>query len=643
MFRDLLSFGRDSCLSTEIVQFGRLRRQDSAMTRDILHTYLKMDISGFDLVKHFLVVFNDGIRRFSWDFWSFKLSGNEGLKSFDDLLEQLDSEIFDGFLMADEGIVRLNDEIEAEILYALLMKSIGSLEYGEDIIHSEIAFEVILTNPVVSTQSTGSLVKKKTMSPTVELGKGLANPIAAFADTTLAVEKQTVSSHLVVLRYRVPNLLDPKDAKTKGKPKKKPLKVVVPASITARTLQDVLQYVYTGSVEIAKLSVPQILALNAAAKELDLGRLHWICEDYLKRNLGMDNIFTVLKGADALHQQSVKNFCFYFIVQSYNTFIGHKEAVKDLGIELFQEVVERFQSFIAGEFKAPEVPAEPPNTIVEDYKKVFDEIESTDIHFKVGMEYIPCHRAILASQSPELNNLCAQATVPAKGKEIPEHIILGPLKGRDGKDGPSITPGAFKSILQFCYYGDVNIKPLHAIEILPFAKDYQLPVLQAVCEDIVKQNIGKETALRTLTISYLPQLEDRVALVKELRRDSIGFILSNLKQVDLVNLKNLDPNIAIDILLERQVWDKNGGKALERKPKKEKKSKKEVKEKEPEAPKLESPPALNTPPQSPPTLKDSANTEPPKLNTPPELPLPPPPVLTTPPNGESKTEQTAGH
>jgi len=113
------------------------------------------------------------------------------------------------------------------------------------------------------------------------------------------------------------------------------------------------------------------LQTNAAAIELDLERLHWLCENYLRTNLALENIFTVLKGAHELKQSSVKEFCFHYILKHYNDFIGNKDGVKDLGIELFQEVVEHYQQSLTGNVKTLNISPEPQNTIVADYKKKF--------------------------------------------------------------------------------------------------------------------------------------------------------------------------------------------------------------------------------------------------------------------------------
>lgn len=122
-----------------------------------------------------------------------------------------------------------------------------------------------------------------------ELGKGLANPLSQFADIIFqfSQEKSTLHGHSVVLVQRCPKLVNP-GGKKKPQKKKGTTTINVPPSISQKILQEVLHYVYTGItfgsvflnlfhslgiVEFSKLSVVQVLQLNAAAAELELPRL----------------------------------------------------------------------------------------------------------------------------------------------------------------------------------------------------------------------------------------------------------------------------------------------------------------------------------------------------------------------------------
>lgn len=97
-----------------------------------------------------------------------------------------------------------------------------------------------------------------------------------------------------------------------------------------------------------------------------------------------------------------------------------------------QEVVEVYQQSLAGKVRGPPELKEPTNTLIEDYKAIYESMQGSDVTFKVSSDFIPCHKAILAAQSSELAQLCS--VPPVKGKDGPEAIVLPPIKAREGKE-----------------------------------------------------------------------------------------------------------------------------------------------------------------------------------------------------------------
>jgi len=375
-----------------------------------------------------------------------------------------------------------------------------------------------------------------------------------YHDLIFIVEKQQIYAHSIIVAVRAPELASPKDKK-KIKSKKGLITVDV-TTINHRILLEVLHYVYCGSIEFGKLQVPQILQLNAAAIELALPRLQWMCEHHLRTHISLDNIFPVLKGAHALNQPSVKEFCYHFIVKSYNDFVANKDGVKDLGIELFQSVVEVYQQFQTGQLKPLATPAEPANTIVQDFKQIYENKETLDVTFRFGNDFVSAHKAILAGQSHELFGLCS-SNVIGKTKEFPEHIAVPNLKSKDPKEpGPTISGESFKSLLRFVYHGDTKVAPLHAIELVPFARDYGLTELYTLALEVTRKSIDNNTALNSLALTYLLQLEAHEAIAKEVRENSTNHILTNLQKINLQGLKSLNPNVSIDLLLAKQHRDR---------------------------------------------------------------------------------------
>ena len=64
---------------------------------------------------------------------------------------------------------------------------------------------------------------------------------------------------------------------------------------TVLTFEQILSYLYSGSIDLKSMKNENILQLVAAAKKVKLARLRWLCEHYLQENLTMDNVFSILK------------------------------------------------------------------------------------------------------------------------------------------------------------------------------------------------------------------------------------------------------------------------------------------------------------------------------------------------------------
>jgi len=328
--------------------------------------------------------------------------------------------------------------------------------------------------------------------------------------------------------------------------------------ISINCLHDLLHYSYTGFSDFQRMSITQILELNEAAVKFEVERLHWLCENFLKSTVTLDNAHTILKGSHDFHQQSVKLFCMHFAVSHYTPFIAHKDGMKELGMDLFQEIVEFYQSSLTSPLLPLPIIPEPPSTVIADYKSIYENILPNltgDGIFKIEKEFIHCHRAILAARSKQLLDLCSLPSA-SKFRDVPDHIKVPPIRGKIGKDGPEVVSAeAFRSMLKFIYYGETNINPVPACALLLYSRDCGLPELQKVCEGVIRDNINNNTALPTLVATYMIQMEDRESICKEFKKMAIDYILANLYEIELKSLKPLKksyPKIIFDILAAEQ-------------------------------------------------------------------------------------------
>lgn len=375
----------------------------------------------------------------------------------------------------------------------------------------------------------------------MELYKRILNDVA-YADLTIKLNKETpVQAHRCIVGIRCPEILplpDFNDPKQRKKIKDKKT-LTLKDKITADTMKRVLEYIYTGNVEFQGMEPKNILQLNKAAKHFSIKRLSWLCEDYMQNSLCMENIFEVLKCANEANEPYVKSCSMQFAIDNYNDFVKNKDGLHILGLDLFQEVVTAFQTFSATKQRANvSIGDEPENTIISDFKRLHKQMPYADAKFLIDGEEIMCHKAILSGCSEIWKGCCGNLTAAGF-----------PLKG--------LSADAFKQMLRFIYYGDDNIEPLPACELVGFARNYGMNDLVTVCENKIRNSIEIDTVLGILEVAYAPDLANKQELVDELKSKTWPFIIEHYDKINLQPLLSMNPLIAQDMLLKVQEYQKS--------------------------------------------------------------------------------------
>eukprot|EP00013_Stygamoeba_regulata_P027551 CAMPEP_0177653300 /NCGR_PEP_ID=MMETSP0447-20121125/13659_1 /TAXON_ID=0 /ORGANISM="Stygamoeba regulata, Strain BSH-02190019" /LENGTH=468 /DNA_ID=CAMNT_0019156741 /DNA_START=104 /DNA_END=1510 /DNA_ORIENTATION=- len=369
--------------------------------------------------------------------------------------------------------------------------------------------------------------------------KKLVDSSKHFADLTFVVQKQPVAAHVAIVMQRCAELIPAKQKEAMKKEqakgsRKKLVQIDLREGVSnPKCLLNLLTWAYTDQLDFGNFSIGETLELNGAAIHYKLTRLQWLCEKHLHSILKMNNLFEILKGAHDNKQAAVKGYCLHFAIKNYNDFITNKEGIHALGIDLFQEVVTKYASGVA---EAAEPGPAPPPQLLKDYKQLYDTMEHADAVAKVGNDKIKFHRAILAAHSD------AFARVFEAGK-IEEFEFKG------------ISPEAFRSTLKFIYYGDTQIEPLPACELISFTTEYQLADLKTVCEGKIQNSVAVDTVLEILAVTFLPQMASKPDM-NDLKERAVAFVLNNLGTIDLSGLRKLHPGIAIDILFALQAREK---------------------------------------------------------------------------------------
>ena len=216
--------------------------------------------------------------------------------------------------------------------------------------------------------------------------------------------------------------------------------------ITPETFNYVLQYLYADNLQFETIDARAALDLCNAARALEIPRLIRLCHDHIQSSISLDNIHGLLKVAHDTNEERVKFFCIRFASQNRKEFIGNKEAVAQIGVDLFQDVMAALLAWEDEEEKTEPVPA---STLVNDFKKLYTDVDvqaiegDSKISFK-GSE-IQFHKSFFACHSKSLNASFQPVVV---GEENVTDVLK--LKG------VLSSCDAFRAVMRYLYYGDLS-------------------------------------------------------------------------------------------------------------------------------------------------------------------------------------------
>lgn len=359
-----------------------------------------------------------------------------------------------------------------------------------------------------------------------------------FADVTLSVAGREFFTLQAIVKVRLPKLFEC-DLVKKKKEKKAvfgcSLSVELDAErISYETVVLLFDWVYTGKLHFAEISDEALMLLARVCPSVGADALALMCDVQLKSTLGPKNIHNFLKVSDALGMSELKKFGIDYSVKNWSSVMQDKEGINILGIDLFQEIT---LAVSAGnevaEYVAPEL---PPNTIADDFQRIYDEMDSHDAVVVVKDHQIPFHRAILATCSDKLSARIFQMKDPTSKK-------LATL------DFPGMTVDAVRGVIQMLYCGRSSMSHFAACSAIEhFVEPYHLPVVRNECERIISAGITNLNVLEVLRITYLPINEGRVNLTNVLRRRCQSYICEHFRAIKIGRLRAWDPLITFDLM-----------------------------------------------------------------------------------------------
>lgn len=172
----------------------------------------------------------------------------------------------------------------------------------------------------------------------------------------------------------------------------------------------------------------------------------------------------------------------------------------------------------------------PPDTFVQDFARLLNNPEMSDVVFVVEGKKVPAHRFILKVRSEHFRAMFSNGLKESRDTDVVLH---------DTDYKP------FMACLEFIYSGHVNIPdPDFAIELIGEANKLQLMRLKALCEEIISANIDLENA------AYVYQIASYHA-VPRLRSIALDFIMSNFEQVSTTkSFMEMDRPLLLEVMQE---------------------------------------------------------------------------------------------
>lgn len=358
-----------------------------------------------------------------------------------------------------------------------------------------------------------------------------------WSNLLFTIRGERVYSHRAIVEIRCPELLATTSIIKRKKEKKNGMLEVEYKNDTYMskfTLMQILEWCYTGEIDLEALTLQdvQVLLFATDPQHLNIPHLDWMCHEYIRSNLNNDTVFPILKQAECIGLGRIKDVALVHCSRNWGQVITNTKGSEILGLSLFHELTITVQQMKASDLeKKDEQKSPPPNTLHSDFAQILSNQSYCDGEFTAGSEPIRYHKAILGAHSKPLLALLKQ-----KSKNIS-------FPGMDG--------AAFYNLLEFVYFGKLELDALACVKLLEFAvSQLELEHLRPHAISSVANGITVHTCLPILRITYLPYLETKS---ESLRKAAIKCVCENFTRIDVHSIRTMDTtkigfNMMADIL-----------------------------------------------------------------------------------------------
>jgi len=309
-------------------------------------------------------------------------------------------------------------------------------------------------------------------------------------------------------------------------------------NISLTSMQFVLNFLYSDNEEFQKIALmvqpSQIAEIWLWARTWELQRLERLMIQRHSKVLNNNTVFELLKGAHKVGAGPLKEQCMAFAHGNLQGFLSQKDKTTDLGMDLFQEVVEAFYDGKVA--KAPDPGPIPGSTLIADLETMYAKVERgeeySDGFVEIGGKKIHFNKAILAANSKLF-------TRELKPSVLPENCT-------QALGVESLNASAFQSLLKFFYFGDSSFSAIDSCNLISFCKRFELVEVLAICERQMRDNLTYDVVLDILAVVFGGSSGEEH--MKMLEKSALDFAVQNLEYLDLTSLRKMDQELSSRIM-----------------------------------------------------------------------------------------------
>jgi hypothetical protein len=178
----------------------------------------------------------------------------------------------------------------------------------------------------------------------------------------------------------------------------------------------------------------------------------------------------------------------------------------------------------------------PPMALVNDFGRLVNQPDMSDVTFIIEGQEVHAHRAILAVRSEYFRALLFNGLLR---ESVAAGAAVNPITLSD------VSHSVFLKVLEYLYTDSIQGVTLElGMHLLIASEKFMLDRLKALCEDLIRREIGVHNAINILVVSH----QHNAMGLKEI---ALGFILENLQQKDiqsgLSELKS-EPDLLVEII-----------------------------------------------------------------------------------------------